>query len=522
MIVIGSGISGSMAATILAHKGHSVLIIDGAAHPKFAIGESTVPLTSQTFEHLAAQTGIPELLTLARGPQGIREKIGTTCGIKRAFCFLYHREGEENRPEENNLFGNVWRDENHLYRQDVDTYIFRAALRYGADALENTRVSSVELDDDGVTVSTVKGQRFRARYLIDGSGPRSPFIKQHELAERPTSLRTNTRTIFTHMTDVKSYDDCVDNPFSQPWSTGTNHHVFDGGWFWVIAFDNWEGATNKVASVGLTLDADRYPPRDDVSPEEEFAEFVGKYPSIARQFEDARAVRPWIRAPKIQHSSRQCVGDRYCLMAHSYGFVDPLYSIGLIMTVTAVSKLVDPLCKALETDEFAREDFLDVEKAMVRRLRYADMLIYGSYKSWSNYNLWNAWVRLWAIGLHALESIFASHLMMGKYSKYELVEDYITSEYEPQGYKALIEAGYASISAYADGTIDADACAKQLWKLIEDYDFEVRLRPEPEFDGVEWAMRTPDVHDLFLGVPENHERWRKEQVDPWIPSDTPA
>ena len=68
VIVLGSGISGTLAAVILAKKGYRVLIIDGASHPKFAVGESTTPNTSQMFELLGKRYGIPEISVLAHGP----------------------------------------------------------------------------------------------------------------------------------------------------------------------------------------------------------------------------------------------------------------------------------------------------------------------------------------------------------------------------------------------------------------------------------------------------------------------
>src|SRR5579863_10063204 len=91
--ILGSGLSGSMLACILAKQGASVVLIDEGTHPRFAIGESTIPHTSLLTLLLAQKYGVPELENIAY-PERIAEKVCSTCGIKRAFGFAYHRAGK--------------------------------------------------------------------------------------------------------------------------------------------------------------------------------------------------------------------------------------------------------------------------------------------------------------------------------------------------------------------------------------------------------------------------------------------
>ena len=49
--------------------------------------------------------------------------------------------------------------------------------------------------------------------------------------------------------------------------------------------------------------------------------------SICAQFKAAKAVRNcWVRTGRLQYSSKRIVGDRFCLLGHAVGFIDPLYS----------------------------------------------------------------------------------------------------------------------------------------------------------------------------------------------------
>jgi FADH2 O2-dependent halogenase len=203
-------------------------------------------------------------------------------------------------------------------------------------------------------------------------------------------------------------------------------------------------------------------------------------------------------------------------MAHSAGFIDPLFSSGLVMTVANIEKLIDPLCRALDTDTFSRLNFAGVEEDFQRRLAFTDKLVFGAYTSFREFSLWNAWLRVWAIGLVVLESNLGSHLLMGEYSKIPLNNDPIASVYEPPGYKDFFNVAFEVIQKVHNDALSALDGSEALWEIISKYEFEIRLRSEPEFAGAEWALKASQTRDLFLGTLENHARWQKKQPDPWL------
>ena len=61
--VLGSGISGAVLALILASQGVKVVMIESGVHPRFAVGESTIPHTSMLSSMLAEQYGATNFLT---------------------------------------------------------------------------------------------------------------------------------------------------------------------------------------------------------------------------------------------------------------------------------------------------------------------------------------------------------------------------------------------------------------------------------------------------------------------------
>ena len=77
-----------------------------------------------------------------------------------------------------------------------------------------------------------------------------------------------------------------------PCDAAALHHVLDGGWMWVLRFDN------GVTSAGFSLDPEVHPMRADETPEQEWARLLGTYPSLARQFAAHRwSWRWWVRWP---------------------------------------------------------------------------------------------------------------------------------------------------------------------------------------------------------------------------------
>lgn len=396
--ILGAGMAGGLLASVLARNGVRVLLVDAGVHPRFAVGESTIPYTSTMARVIAERYDVPELLALG-GFHTIKEKISPMCGRKLNFGFVYYREGQRQNPEEINqlVMPRFQSDESHLFRQDIDAYLFNVAVKYGAEPRLATRIQDIETGPGGVVLRSERGEEFHAEYLVDGSGYRSPVADKFGLREEPTRARHHSRTLFTHMVGVTPFDDteaATAHKNTSPWHSGTLHHVFDGGWLWVIPFDNHDGAISPVCSVGLTLD-ERVFPKPDMSPQEEFDDFLRRFPQIAEQFTQAKAVRPWVGTGRLQYSATQTVGERYCLTAHAAGFIDALYSRGLTNTFEVVNALGWRLIEAARDGDWSTERFSYVDDIQQGLFDVHDDLVYCSFVAFRHYDLWNAVLRVW-------------------------------------------------------------------------------------------------------------------------------
>jgi FADH2 O2-dependent halogenase len=401
--IIGSGIGGSTLATILARQGLRVIVFEAGTHPRFTIGESMILETSEVMRALAKFYDVPEMAYYSS--ENFYDYIGTQHGVKRHFSFLHHLPGQPHDPHRS-LQAVIPRlpygHEIHIYRQDCDAFLTAIAISYGADVLQNTPVQAIEILPEGVEIVTEKGAHYGADYIVDASGMRSLLANQ--MGWRHRNLKTHTRTLFTHMIDVPCYNriGLSQQAYGHPFRLceGTLHHVFPGGWLWVIPFNNHPRATNPLCSVGLQLDPRRYPLRADLSPEEEFYAVIRQFPDIEKQFRSARATRAWTRTDRLQYSAEHVVGDRFALLAHAVGFIDPLYSKGLYVTHMSIMLVADLLLKARRMGDYSAAAFAPLETLTLRYLQMHDQLVAGSLKSWSHPRLWQAYAVLWLLGAY--------------------------------------------------------------------------------------------------------------------------
>ncbi|SCE12110.1 FADH2 O2-dependent halogenase [Streptomyces sp. BpilaLS-43] len=482
VIILGTGLAGSVAGTIMARHGAKVLLIDAASHPRFAIGESMTPQLVEWIHILAERHRIPELKSLASVNASTRD-IAPTFGTKAHFGFMKHEPGREPDPREATQLAlpKIFLNNSHMFRQDSDAFMFYVAVKYGCTAKQNWRAADVDFDDDGVTVTGQDGEAFRGKYLIDASGFRSPLAEKFDLRDKPARFKHHSRSMFTHYVGIKPFDDVSGHPKElrppADWHTGTMHHLIERGWFWIIAFDNHKKSRNPLCSVGLTMDERTYPKPKNLTPDEEFSQFLDRYPAVKRQFDGASRVREWVSTDRLQYSSKQTIGDRWCLMSHAAGFLDPLFSRGLSNTFEVVDALTSRLIEALGDGDFSAERFEYVERLEQGLLKYNDDIVNSSFISFSHFRLWNAVFRIWGSfispGTMRLTRARLNHVKDGDERHFRDLEDTRFPGLwwpESEKFKTLLESTAETCEKYEAGALTGDEAADIVFQMIKDCD----------------------------------------------------
>lgn len=490
VIILGSGIAGTILGTILASNKISTVLVDKDSHPKFAIGESTIPQTSAMLKVLAERYNVPEFYNLSSF-QNIITNVSRNCGMKRNFGFVYHDTNVDYLPERCHQLGAL-RDgdfktateaptETHLFRQDIDAYLMFLAIKYGCKIYQNTQINNLNIDNHSVSLETNKNILIKAKYIVDGTGFSSYLAKFYDLRVSAKDLKTCSRTLYTHMIDVKPFDQCIplkDNP-QRPakWSQGTLHHVFNGGWLWIIPFDNHQRATNQLCSVGLQLDTRQFP-KPSIPAEEEFFNFIKQYPTIAQQFEQAKSVRDWIGTDRIQYSAKTSIGNRYCLLSHAMGFIDPLYSRGLSNTLETISLLSGILIDAVRENNFDTEKFQIVDTLQQGLIKWNDDLVNASYISFRDYDLWNAWFRVWGLiqplGMFRVDHAYRKYKNSGDVNYLKSLDNpVVPGALTPDHYEYMqfFEKAVSIAEDVEKNILTTDVAAKKIFSLLEGADF---------------------------------------------------
>jgi FADH2 O2-dependent halogenase len=482
--ILGAGIAGTVLAAILARHGLKVVVLEEGEHPKFAIGESTIPEFTLRMRLAGLRFDVPELLHLTNF-YDIRNHLGSSHGVKRAFSFLHHQEGRDQVPRHSlqvpTLHPPIGPDA-HLYRQDIDAYYLAVAIRYGVTVVQRVTVTRIGVGGPETCVGTERHGEFRSKYLVDAGGMRSPLASALGLRENPTRYQTRSRAIYSHFLDVRPYDQ-VGGPrkshgLPYPLSQSTLHHLFDGGWMWVIPFNNHPRATNPLCSVGLVLDLDKFPTQEGLAPAEELRSFIQRFPSVARQFERARPVRNLVATGRLQYSSSRVVGERWCLTSHAGAFIDPLFSSGLMITIGTITLLADALLKAFRDDDFAVERFAAVEEFVQESFRQFDRVVSASYVSFRDFDLWNAWGRIYLAGV-----VFGVLSPLRCYIKYLGTGDCaVLAEIDRLPYRGVagsgfvetqkvFDRGFAEVMKVRAGDKDARQAARDLFAILDEIDF---------------------------------------------------
>ncbi len=345
---VGSGFGGSLLSMIARRIGLSVILIERGTHPRFAIGESTSPITNLVIEELASRYNLPRLLPLTAWGSWQRAYPEIAGGMKRGFTYYHHIAGK--RFEQDSERGNQLMvaasttDEiadTHWLRADVDQFLMREAVSTGVEYVDEVSLSGVEWGGGGG--ARLKGERsgklfnLSARLVIDATGPRGLLSRALGIPDAGFPDYPATQALFSHFTGVCRTDEmdsyAVDGmPPYRP-DDSALHHVFDGGWMWVLRFNN--GVTS--AGIAVTEDLGR-----ELALQEGAAaweRFLARFPSVAEQFEEAEAIRPFTYAPRLSYRATQAAGPGWAMLPSAAAFIDPLFSTGFPLTLLGIERL---------------------------------------------------------------------------------------------------------------------------------------------------------------------------------------
>lgn len=365
VIVVGGGPAGSTVSTLVAKRGHRVLLLERESFPRYQIGESLLPATVH---------GVAKLL----GVHEDIERAGFT--VKHGGTFRWGANPEpwtfdfavSHRMAGPTSFAY------QVERAKFDKILLDNAARNGVDVRERHTVTDVLRDEEG----RVTGVRFQdadgsadgaehtayARYVVDSSG--------------------NTSRLHTHTGGQRVYSEFFRNlALFGYWHNGARLPkpsdgnilcvAFDAGWFWYIPL------TPTLTSVGAVVHPE-HTSRIQGDPETAMAELIDACPMIKQNLANATRVTEGIygqlrvrkdwsyRNTDFHAPGMVLVGDAAC-------FVDPVFSSGVHLATYGATLAARSLNSCLAGELEEKEAFAEFDARYRREYALFYEFLVGFY-----------------------------------------------------------------------------------------------------------------------------------------------
>jgi flavin-dependent dehydrogenase len=325
VIVIGGGPAGSTVSTLLAQHGLRVQLFERERFPRFHIGESLIPETYWVLKRL-----------------NMLDKMKASHFTKKYSVQFVNAEGKQsapfyfwdNKPHE---CSQTWQVE----RSEFDTMMLNNAREHGVDAQEGVRVLEVLFDGDravGVKIQDADGKprEVRAKVVVDASGQSS--MLQNKFKLRIWDPILNKGAIWTYWRGA--YRDTGKDEGATIVIQTTNRE----GWFWNIPLHN------NVVSLGVVAPFD-YLFKGRGSHEQTYIEEVERCPEVAQRIEGAERITGYFATKDYSYRSKQVSGDGWVLIGDAFGFLDPLYSSGVLLALRSGEMAADAIAEGLKKND---------------------------------------------------------------------------------------------------------------------------------------------------------------------------
>ncbi len=352
-IIIGAGPAGSAAAALLAEQRLRVLVLEREEFPRYHIGESLLPFTHFPLKRL----GLLDKMRRAGFVQKHSVQFVSASGKASQPFYFASRYPTE--------VAQTWQ----VLRSEFDCLLMTNAREKGAQILEKTAVTEL-LQENGVTFG-VRAQdksghntEYRAPITIDCSG-RDAFAPTR-LNWRVREPKLNKVAVWTY------YRGALRDPGLDAGAT-TVAYVPEKGWFWYIP------QHRDMVSVGVVAEG-KYLTRAGVrEPRDIFNREIGQNAWIGQHLAPGTQVGPFYLTSEFSWRSRYCAADGLLLAGDAFGFLDPVFSSGVMFALKSGSLAADTVRAAFAAGDFSAERFTEYGRSLQEGIENMRKLVYAFY-----------------------------------------------------------------------------------------------------------------------------------------------
>src|SRR6267142_1391195 len=329
VIVIGGGPAGSTIASILTREGRSVVLFEKEEFPRHHIGESLMTDTYWTFQRM-----------------GLLEKLKASPFVRKYSVQFANSASKESRPF---YFFEAMHHESavtwQVTRAEFDKMLIEHAADQGAAVHQGAAVKQVLFEGDmavGVEVQMKDGTRqsFHSRVVVDATGQSAMLSNKFRWRVRDPKLKK--AVLYSYFKGAHREPDLNGGAtlvLRTP--AGSN------GWFWYIPLED------DITSVGVVADPDYLHKGRGKDLAKIFYEEIGKVESCRRRVEGATRTDKIYSIIDYSYRSKNCAGDGFILIGDAYGFLDLIYSSGVLLALKMAELAADSIHDAFHNNDFS-------------------------------------------------------------------------------------------------------------------------------------------------------------------------
>jgi hypothetical protein len=336
--ILGGGPAGATLGALLARAGLEVALFARGKRPPIIVGESLVPAVVPYLRALGVEEEVAAYSTWKGGATFVYD-----CDYRLSFRF------HEVRGARTTYSYNVPRDR-------FDATLLAAARRSGVRVVEES--ARVERDGSGDRVCLSAGTLAAGGFapgappdLVVDAGGRSRAI--------PRLLGIPVRDGDRRDTALHAHFEGVEVEIAGNVHTDRLEH----GWAWRIPLPG-------RVSMGVVVDSQLLR-KFGSTPDEQLDAFL-RHDAVIRDFaRPARRVTPVVRYTNYQSTATRGVGENWALAGDAFGFVDPVFSSGVLIALQSAEWLAaaiqDGSERALRRYARAMERNLRAWRSVIRR-----------------------------------------------------------------------------------------------------------------------------------------------------------
>jgi flavin-dependent dehydrogenase len=307
VLVIGGGPAGSTVAPLLAEKGHRVVLLEKARHPRFHIGESLLPANLPLFERLGVAAEVKAI--------GM-EKWGAE------FVSPHHDMPQVFQ------FGDAWdKSMPHAYqvkRAEFDDILIRNAASKGVEVHQGCRAKAVDFLPDNTAVIRAlhddgSETEWQARFVVDASGRDTFLANRFQIKHR--NPRHNSSAVYGHFAHAVRHEGRAEGNITIFW--------FEHGWFWFIPM------MSDTTSIGMVTWPYHMKTKGSRSLQQFLLDSIATCPALATRLKDALLITEVEATGNFSYVSERNHGPNYLLLGDAYAFIDPVFSSGVMLAMNS-------------------------------------------------------------------------------------------------------------------------------------------------------------------------------------------